>query len=92
MNSTDIAIIAIFSLAVVGMLLRPVVVALSRRLSGGSGNDHLAGDMDELRQRVAELEAERGHVAELSERVDFAERLLAQRNDAVQLPMHRTPG
>jgi hypothetical protein len=37
------------------------------------------GDLEELRARVAELEAERGRVAELEERVDFAERLLAER-------------
>jgi hypothetical protein len=38
-----------------------------------------AGDLEELKARVAELEADRGRVAELEERVDFAERLLADR-------------
>jgi hypothetical protein len=38
-----------------------------------------SGDLDELRARVAELESERGRMAELEERVDFAERLLADR-------------
>ena len=85
------AIMGVFFFAIVGMLLRPLVVAFSRRLSGGAANDHLASEVDELRARVAELEAERGYVAELAERVDFAERLLAQRNDAAQIPMHRTP-
>ena len=85
------AIMGVVFFAIVGMLLRPIVVALSRRLSGGAANDHLANEVDELRARVAELEAERGQVAELAERVDFAERLLAQRNDAAQLPMNRTP-
>jgi hypothetical protein len=32
----------------------------------------------ELEQRVAELEATQAHVADLAERLDFAERLLAQ--------------
>jgi hypothetical protein len=32
----------------------------------------------ELEQRVADLEAEHGRVAELEERLDFAERMLAQ--------------
>jgi hypothetical protein len=85
------AIIIVFLMAVVGMLLRPIVVAWSRRLSVGAANDLLASEVDELRLRVAELEAERGHVAELAERVDFAERLLAQRNDAASIPLHRTP-
>jgi hypothetical protein len=30
-------------------------------------------------------------VPELEERVDFAERLLANRPDNVELPLHRTP-
>ena len=85
------AIMGVFFVAIVGMLLRPIVVALSRRLGGGAANDQLASEVDELRARVAELEAERGHVAELAERVDFAERLLAQRHDAAPLPLHRTP-
>jgi hypothetical protein len=85
------AIMAVFSMAIVGMLLRPLVMAWSRRLSGGAANEHLASEVDELRARVAELEAERGYVAELAERVDFAERLLAQRNDAAALPLNRTP-
>jgi len=84
------AIMGVVFFAIVGMLLRPIVVALSRRLSGGAANDQLANEVDELRARVAELEAERGQIAELAERVDFAERLLAQRNEAAQIQIPRT--
>lgn len=38
-----------------------------------------------LEARLAELEAERGHVAELEERLDFAERLLARQAEIDRL-------
>jgi hypothetical protein len=59
----------------------PVGKAIGRRLEGGSppGADEttgaLLGEMDELRQRVAELE----------ERADFSERLLAQQSERSRL-------
>lgn len=61
------------------VLLRGLYRWIERGTSGG------AGDLEELRQRVAELEAERGRVAELEERVDFAERLLARPSDGEKL-------
>jgi hypothetical protein len=61
----------------------------------------LTGELDELRARVedlerrglasGEVEAQYARVAELEERLDFTERLLAQRQDVPQLPSHRTP-
>ena len=41
---------------------------------------------EELAQRVADLEACAQRVAELEERVDFAERMLSQQREAEQLP------
>ena len=40
-------------------------------------------ELQALHQRVTELEDKMAHVGELEERLDFAERLLAQRHDAV---------
>ena len=40
-------------------------------------------ELQALHQRVTELEDKMTHVGELEERLDFAERLLAQRHDAV---------
>lgn len=40
----------------------------------------------ELEERMAELEADRGRVLELEERLDFAERLLAREPERVRLP------
>ena len=46
----------------------------------------LAGELAELRERVAEGEGLRERVLELEERLDFAERLLAQRNEPARFP------
>lgn len=42
--------------------------------------------MNDLHARVAELEAQQGRMAELEERLDFAERLLAEQRSPTQLP------
>lgn len=43
-------------------------------------------EVSDLRQRVVELEAQQSRVAELEERLDFAERLLAEQRSVAQLP------
>ncbi|MEO8032379.1 MAG: hypothetical protein ABJC74_07540 [Gemmatimonadota bacterium] len=54
----------------------PLMKAWSRRLERGSQPDHdTAAELDELRHRVAELE----------ERADFSERLLAQADQQERL-------
>ena len=59
-------------------ILGPMAKALADRIRGGvAGVDAaLAAEMDHLRGRLAEVE----------ERLDFAERLLAQAREADQLP------
>jgi hypothetical protein len=74
---------SIFFLSVTAaVILRgPLGRALARRIEGGLG----ASDerMLQLESRVQELEAGQGRLAELEERVDFAERMLT-RGDAVR--------
>jgi len=72
-----VAIVAI----VVGLvkILGPVVGAFAERIRRDgheSGDAALAADVDHLRGRLAEVE----------ERLDFAERLLARAREADQLP------
>lgn len=71
-----------------------LVLAVRRRIalkSGGASAGLTTGEMAaeriaELEDRVAELEAAQQEVAELAERLDFAERLLAQKGrDAAQI-------
>lgn len=54
---------------------------MAERGSGGS-----AGEVQQLRARVEALEESVGRVQELEERMDFAERILAQQRERGQLP------
>ena len=49
------------------------------------GDAALAGEV-EIRGRLGEVDELRGRLAEVEERLDFAERLLAQAREADQLP------
>ncbi len=65
-------------------LLTPLVRAWARRIEAGSGVAG-AGELQELRARVQELEAREIRLVELEERLDFTERLLT-RQDRLALP------
>ena len=67
-------------------LVKPLVLALARRLEGRAADPALHGEVDQLRDQLADLEPLRGRVQELEERLEFAERLLAQRRDQDLLP------
>jgi hypothetical protein len=84
-----ISMVALFS--VVGLslaiILGPVGHALSRRIEGKSAADpKQLAMLEDLVTRVEDMPELRREVGELQERVDFAERLLAQRPDVIPLP------
>ena len=91
MKSDDIAILVIASLVAFAVLLRPVMRAWARRIGGEQANPGLADEVAELRERMAEFEASSNRLQDLEERVDFAERVLAKRDEVERLPLHRTP-
>lgn len=75
-------------LAIMGTILLimwPLMRALARRLEGGASKE-LQLEMDTLRSRVQQLEEGQGRVTELEERLDFAERMLAQSRESDRLP------
>jgi hypothetical protein len=72
-------------------LLHQVLRAVIRRFEHRGLPDAVAEEVAQLRDRLAEIEATVMRVPELEERVDFAERLLANRPDRVDFPLHRTP-
>lgn len=80
------SIVIFFKMAAIvgGPLLAVMVVpTLAKRflkMSHGSGDANRA-EIEELRERMAEFDGLSRRVAELEERVDFAERLLAQQRD-----------
>jgi hypothetical protein len=72
-----IALVAL-AIAMAKILTGPIGVALAGRIRGGT---RTAEDP----AHVAEVEDLRGRLAEVEERLDFAERLLAQAREADQL-------
>jgi hypothetical protein len=66
------------------MLLQPVFKALGKRLEGTRAAD--VEELETLRSEVAELRALPERVQELEERLDFAERMLAQQREHDRLP------
>lgn len=78
-----IFLIVLAALAAVTIVLFPLIRGLARRIEGRGGMDADAkAELEELRERVRRLEEGHPRLMELEERVDFAERLLAQREPA----------
>ena len=78
MNAAEAIAFSAFAFVIV-KVLGPIAVAIGHRIRGSrdSAPDHrLAEEVDQLRTRLAEVE----------ERLDFAERLLARGAQADQIP------
>lgn len=70
------AVVGIVFFAGMFTLLRPVGAAIAKRIAGEHRKPGLdPNDRDEI---LSELQAVRQEVAELAERMDFAERMLAK--------------
>lgn len=61
----------------VAILRGPLGRAIARRIEGSAPSSEV--ELEELQARVAALEGRESELLELHERLDFAERLLAQR-------------
>ena len=74
-----VLLIVIATLAAAVIILWPLMRAFGRRLEGrGAGDAALRADIEQLQTRLGEVDSLHHRVAELEERVDFTERLLAQ--------------
>lgn len=65
------------------------IQVLVRHYGGGPTgpiSGELAAELRDMRARIEDGEQARERIAELEERLDFAERLLAQQREAAQLP------
>jgi Tfp pilus assembly protein PilO len=82
----SVLLIIIAALTATVIILWPLMRAFGRRLEGKAGGDPaLRSDVDHLHARLGEMEALQTRVAELEERVDFTERLLAQNREPDRL-------
>src|SRR5918997_276304 len=74
-----ILLIVIAALTATVIILWPIMRAFGRRLEGrGATDPAVKADIDHLHARLGEVDALQSRLMELEERVDFAERLLAQ--------------
>ena len=85
-QETVVIILALIAGIIIAVkVLGPIARAFARRLEGKSADSELRGDLEHLREQVAELDQLRAQVGELDERLEFAERLLAQGRERDQL-------
>ena len=68
-----------------GLLFGPIGIAIGRRLSGKASAAPSQAELDELHRRVDALESGQHRLAEVEERLDFAERLLASQREPERL-------
>jgi Tfp pilus assembly protein PilO len=86
MDGPAIVMIVLLVMTACTIVLWPLARALARRLEGrGSVDAALRSDLEQMQHRLAEVEALQTRVGELEERLDFAERLLAQSREPDRL-------
>lgn len=93
----EIAKVTIILFMIIGVpmlsifVLPPIAKAIARRLEGRPGrqDEETAAELADLQARVGEIDSLQARMAELEERLEFTERLLATRREADQLPGSR---
>ena len=85
-----IVMIVFLGLLATTIILWPVMRALARRLEGkGATDPALHAEIEQLQQRLGEVDVLQQRVAELEERIDFTERMLARTQAPAVLPGDR---
>lgn len=86
-----LVMIVFLSLAAATLILYPLMRAFGRRLEGKAGDSALRAEMEQLRAQLGEVDQLHHRVAELEERIDFAERMLARPAVPAALPGEPRP-
>jgi hypothetical protein len=63
---------------ILAALIWPLIKAIARRIEGGAAGAEMQAELETLRERVRQLEEVPTRMAELEERLDFTERVVAQ--------------
>jgi hypothetical protein len=83
----ELAMFLAIGAAALGLFFGPIGAALARRLSGHAEPSEVQAEIEHMNERMtAEVDALRGRLAEMEERLDFAERLLTRGAHADQIP------
>jgi len=76
--------VAVISMVVTAILVWPLIRAAARRLEGKGGDmTALRAEIDQLHDRLADVEQLQQKVFELENRLEFSERLLTQQREAL---------
>jgi hypothetical protein len=87
-----LVMIVFLGLLATTIIFWPVMRALGRRLEGKGRDDAaLRAEVEQLQQRLGEVDQLHHRVAELEERIDFAERMLARPPSPAALPGEPRP-
>ena len=82
-----IVMIVFLGLLATTIILWPVMRAFARRLEGkGASDPALHAEIEQLQHRLGEVDGLHQRVAELEERIDFTERMLARTQAPAALP------
>jgi Tfp pilus assembly protein PilO len=88
-----VVLIVIAGLTALTIILWPIMRAFARRLEGkGNLDSAFRAEVEQLDARLAEVDALRQEVAELHERVDFAERVLLKSHERNELGKGQSAG
>ena len=86
LEAIAVCVLAVSFAFVAYKLLMPLVRAFASRIESRGTNPALEQRVSDLQQQLADTDALQHRVAELEERLDFAERLLSQREEPARLP------
>jgi hypothetical protein len=70
---------------ILAALIWPLIRAFARRIEGGAPSPEMQAELDGLRERLRQLEEMQPRMAELEERVDFTERIVAKTREPDRL-------
>jgi Tfp pilus assembly protein PilO len=85
-DAPALVMITLLVMTAITIVLWPLARALARRLEGrGAVDAALRAEMEQLHHRLGEVDVMQGRIAELEERLDFTERLLAQSREPDRL-------
>jgi len=91
LETVAICVMAVSFAFVAYKMLVPLARAFAARIEGRGGNPALEQRVNELQAQLADADMLHSRVAELEERLDFAERLLSPRDEVPRLPEGRRP-
>jgi Tfp pilus assembly protein PilO len=85
-DAPALVMITLLVMTAITIVLWPLARALGRRLEGrGAVDAALRAEVEQLQHRLGEVDSMQVRLAEMEERLDFAERLLAQSREPDRL-------